>query len=149
MEKPRQTSPGNWLGIMRIMLGVLFLMTGLMKLTLTEFSSAWSIQLSEADIPFFAFNFWFVPIFEVLLGVTLFRGYYSRIASAMIIPIMSVAIYVHLVVSNPAAFPAQQQEPVIPIIVMIMAVIILLKGGGKWSLDLKSTEQVHTNKRKK
>ena len=58
----------------------------------------------------------------------------------MIIPIMLVAIYVHITVSNPAAFPAQPQEPFIPIAVIIMAVIVLIKGGGNWSLDLKTTE---------
>ena len=58
----------------------------------------------------------------------------------MIIPIMLVAIYVHITVSNPAAFPAQPQEPFIPIAVIIMAVIVLVKGGGNWSLDLKTTE---------
>ncbi|MCH7965065.1 MAG: hypothetical protein IH852_14130 [Bacteroidetes bacterium] len=41
---------------------------------------------------------------------------------------------------NPAAFPAQPQEPFIPIAVIIMAVIVLIKGGGNWSLDLKTTE---------
>jgi len=50
---------------------------------------------------------------------------------------MFVAMYVHLTVSNPAAFPAQPQEPYIPIAIMIMAVIIIWKGGGNWSMDLK------------
>jgi uncharacterized membrane protein YphA (DoxX/SURF4 family) len=53
---------------------------------------------------------------------------------------MLVAIYVHITISNPAAFPAQPQEPFIPIAVIIMAVIVFIKGGGNWSLDLKSTE---------
>jgi len=52
---------------------------------------------------------------------------------------MLVAIYVHLTVSNPAAFPAQPQEPIIPIAVIIMASIIIKKGGGNWSMDLKSS----------
>jgi len=122
------------------MLGIIFLMTGIMKLTFAEFGSAWSVQLIEAEIPFYAFNFWTVPIFEISLGIILLIGYYSRIGAVMIIPIMSVAIYVHITVSNPAAFPAQPQEPFIPIAVIIMAVIVLIKGGGNWSLDLKTTK---------
>ena len=135
MKKLKQTSPNKWVGIIRIMLGVIFLMTGTMKLTLAEFGLAWSIQLTEAAIPFYAFNLWFVPVFEIILGIILLIGYYSRIGAVMIIPIMSVAIYVHITISNPAAFPAQPQEPIIPIIVIIMAVIVLIKGGGNWSLD--------------
>lgn len=138
MNKIRKASENNWTGAIRIMLGVIFLMTGTMKLMLEQFGSAWSIQLIEAKIPLFSFNLWFVPVFEIMLGIILLLGYYSRISALMIIPIMSVAIFVHLTVSNPAAFPAQPQEPFIPIAVIIMAVIILIKGGGKWSLDLKT-----------
>jgi uncharacterized membrane protein YphA (DoxX/SURF4 family) len=115
-------------------------MTGIMKLTFAEFGSAWSVQLIEAEIPFYEINYWLVPVFEISLGIILLIGYYSRIGAAMIIPIMFVAIYVHITVSNPAAFPAQPQEPIIPIAVCIMAGIVIIKGGGNWSLDLKATE---------
>ena len=140
MKKIKQTSPNKWVGTIRTMLGIIFLMTGIMKLSFAEFGSAWSIQLIEADIPFYAINFWFVPILEITLGIILLVGYYSRIGAVMIIPIMSIAIYVHITVSNPAAFPAQPQEPFIPIAVIIMAIIVLIKGGGNWSLDLKKKE---------
>ena len=140
MNKLRQTSPNKWVGIIRTMLGLIFLMTGIMKLTFAEFGSAWSIQLIEAEIPFYTINYWLVPVFEIILGIILLIGYYSRIGAVMIIPIMIIAIYVHITVSNPAAFPAQPQEPFIPIAVIIMAVIVLIKGGGNWSLDLKTTE---------
>jgi len=140
MNKLRKTSPNKWVGTIRTMLGIIFLMTGIMKLTFAEFGSAWSIQLIEAEIPFYTINYWFVPIFEIILGIILLIGYYTRIGAVMIMPIMLVAIYVHITVSNPAAFPAQPQEPFIPIAVIIMAVIVLIKGGGSWSLDLKTTE---------
>ena len=139
MKKLRQTSPNKWVGAIRTMLGIMFLMTGIMKLTFAEFGSAWSIQLIEAEIPFYTINYWLVPVFEIILGTILITGFYSRIGAVMIIPIMLVAIYVHITVSNPAAFPAQPQEPFIPIAVIIMAVIVLVKGGGNWSLDLKTT----------
>ncbi len=144
MKKLRQTSPNKWVGTIRTMLGIIFLMTGIMKLSFAEFGSAWSIQLIEAEIPFYTINYWLVPVFEIILGTILLIGYYSRIGSVMIIPIMAIAIYVHITVSNPAAFPAQPQEPFIPIAVIIMAVIVLIKGGGYWSLDFKATENSKT-----
>jgi len=139
MQNLRQTVPHKYVGIIRLMLGIIFTMTGIMKLTLADFGAAWSIQLIEAEIPFYNFNYWFVPVFETFLGIILLIGYYSRIGALMILPVMLVAIYVHLTVSNPAAFPAQPQEPYIPIAVIIMALIVIKKGGGNWSMDLKSS----------
>ena len=139
MRNLRQTSPTKFVGIIRIMLGIIFIMTGTMKLTLADFGAAWSIQLIEAEIPFYTLNYWFVPVFEIFLGIILLVGYYSRIGALMVLPVMLVAIYVHLTVNNPAAFPAQPQEPYIPIGVIIMALIVIKKGGGNWSMDLKSS----------
>ena len=138
MKNLKPTLPNKFVGAIRIMLGVIFIMTGTMKLTLADFSDAWSIQLIEADIPFYALNYRFVPVFEIFLGIILLLGYYSRIGAVMVLPVMLVAIYVHLTVTNPAAFPAQPQEPYIPIAIIIMALIVIKKGGGNWSWDLKS-----------
>lgn len=137
MENLNRTQPNYAIGIVRIMLGIMFLMTGLMKLFLSDYAAAWSIQLKEANIPFYTFNYWFVPIFEVVLGIVLLVGHYSRIAAAMILPIMFVAVYVHLTVSHPGAFPSQPQAPIMPVIVIIMALLVMVKGGGKWSRDAK------------
>jgi len=138
MEKLRKTTPNNIVGVVRVMLGIIFLMTGIMKLTLAEFGEAWSVQLIEAKIPFYEFNYWFVPVLEILLGIILYLGYYARVGALMVVPIMLVATYVHLTVTNPAAFPAQPQEPYAPIMIIIIAIVIMIKGGGKWSMDLKS-----------
>ena len=137
MKNLRQTSPNKLVGIIRIMLGIIFIMTGTMKLFLADYGAAWSIQLIEAEIPLYTFNYWFVPIFEVILGIVLILGYYSRIGALMVLPVMLVAIYVHLTVSNPGAFPSQPQEPYMPIAIIIMALIVMKKGGGNWSMDLK------------
>lgn len=138
MKNLRQTFPNKFIGIIRLMLGIIFIMTGSMKLFLADYGTAWSIQLIEAEIPFYAFNYWFVPVFEVILGIVLFLGYYSRIGALMVFPIMLVAIYVHLTVSNPGAFPSQPQEPYMPIAIIIMAFFVMKKGGGNWSMDIKS-----------
>jgi uncharacterized membrane protein YphA (DoxX/SURF4 family) len=132
----RKTSNNKWVGSTRIMLGVIFLMTGTMKLSLEEFAMAWALQLNEANIPLVVFNLWFVPVLEIILGAILLIGYYARISIILIIPIMLVAIYVHLTVVNPAAFPAQPQEPIIPIIIILIALIVFAKGAGSWSLDM-------------
>ena len=142
MKRIKETSDSNYLFVIRTMLGIIFIMTGTMKLTMAEFGNAWSIQLIEAEIPFYTLNYYLVPIFELLLGIVLVAGFYTRVASVMLIPIMLVAIYVHAVVTNPAAFPAQPQAPIIPIVIIILAVIMIKKGAGKLSLDRKFLKSI-------
>ena len=112
-------------------------MTGLMKLFVPVLGQAFSGQLIAANIPFYTFNVWFVPITEVVIGVLLLLGLFSRIGSLVAINMMLVAAYVHLVVNNPALFPLQPEEPIIPLITIVVAVYVLWRGGGTWSLDLK------------
>jgi putative oxidoreductase len=141
MKKIRNTTPNKFVGFIRIMLGIIFMMTGVMKLTMADYGAAWSIQLIEAEIPLYTFNYWFVPVFEIVLGLFLLIGYYVKVGALLVLPLMLVAIYVHLTVTNPGAFPAQPQEPYMPIIVILMALLIMLKGAGSWSSDLKSVNK--------
>lgn len=143
MNNLRQTFPYKFVGGVRIMLGIIFIMTGLMKLFMADYGEAWSIQLLEAGIPLYTFNYWFVPILETILGLFLLLGSYSRISALLVMPIMFVAIYVHLTVTDPGAFPSQPQAPYMPIAVIIMALVVLIKGAGNWSLDLKSFNKIH------
>jgi len=132
----RTTSLNKTIGAFRIMLGIMFVMTGVMKLAFSKFGAAWSIQLHEANIPLYDFVVWFIPVLEIIIGSMLLVGYFTRIAVSVVLPIMLVGIYVHLNVSNPGAFPAQPQMPIVPVMVLCMAIPVLIKGGGSWSNDL-------------
>lgn len=141
MKTELQTTERNKLtGAIRIMLAILFLMTGIMKLTMAKYGHAWSVQLIEARFPFYEFIYWFVPIFEVIIGMTLFLGYMVRLSSIFVVFMMFVAIYVHLTVYHPEAFPAQPQEPYMPILAIILALFVFVKGAGSWSIDLKQVK---------
>ncbi len=119
------------------MLGVIFVMTGAMKLVVPTLADAWSGQLLAANLPFYTLTRWSVPFVEIALGIMLLAGFFARLASVAVIGIMVVATYTHLVVDDPTLFPLQPSEPVIPIVVMAMSALILWKGAGAWSLDLK------------
>ena len=116
------------LGSVRIALGILFLMTGLMKLFIPELRAAFSGQFTIANIPLHDFNMWLVPIAETAVGLLLLYGLFSRIGGLVIIGLMLVATYVHLVVDDPALFPLQPTEPIIPIIAIVAAVYMLWRG---------------------
>jgi len=115
----------------------MFLMTGAMKIMLPDFGEAFLIQLTEANIPFSEINFWIVPIIELAIGTMLLFNYKTSIALLLIVPIMLVALYVHIVVSNPAAFPAQPKFPIMPIFVIIMDIYLLIKIKMKSRITIK------------
>ena len=96
----RATQPSMPLAIVRVLLGVLFLMTGLMKLFVPDLRAAFSGQLTAAAIPAHSLNMWFVPLAEVVMGSALIAGFLSRLASLTAIGMVVVATYVHLVLKQ-------------------------------------------------
>ena len=126
-------------GTIRVFLGLLFLMTGVMKLVVPTLADAWSGQLIAAELPFYAISSWSVPFVEMAVGVLLLVGAYARLAGIVVVGIMVVATYVHLVVDDPSVFPLQPNEPIIPIAVLALTAYILWRGGGAWSSDLRAS----------
>jgi putative oxidoreductase len=138
-QRIRRTQPNSIATGIRVTLGALFVMTGAMKLVVPMLAVAWAGQLAAANIPFQALNRWVVPFIEMGVGVALVAGFYTRIAALLVMNIMAVATYVHLVVHDPALFPLQPAEPIIPAVVVILSVYILVNGAGSGSLDLRAT----------
>jgi len=135
----RKTVPGRPPAVVRILLGLLFLTTGLMKILVPDLRAAFSGQLTAASIPFHEWNMWVVPVAEVLAGILLLVGLYSRMAAFAAATMMVVATYVHLVVHDPDLFPLQPEAPTIPIVALLLCAFVLWRGGGSWSADLRST----------
>ncbi len=137
----RSTNEDELASMLRLMLGVLFVMTGAMKLVVPMLADAWSGQLLASGLPFITLARWAVPFVEIAVGVVLLAGTLVRLTSLVVIGIMLVATYVHLTVDDPSLFPLQPDEPIIPLIVIGMASYVLWKGGGSWSRDLKLTRR--------
>lgn len=130
----RETSSNKLAGSIRGLLALLFLCAGVVKLLHLD---VWSDQLLAANIPMVAIVRWTVPFLEMALGVALAVGLFVRPAAVMIIGIMVVATYVHIVVEDPAFFPLQPHQPIVPLVVMVLSSYLLWHGAGAWSLDLK------------
>ena len=139
LQSLRSTRDDRVAGWIRIALGVLFVMTGVMKLVVPSLGEAFAGQLAGADIPLQELNRWLVPFIEVGVGGALLIGFYTRIATLIVFGIMIVGTYVHLVVDDPSLFPLQPEEPIIPIAVMILSIYVLLRGGGSGSSDLRAS----------
>ena len=140
LQDMRKTRDDKLVGTIRILLGVLFLMTGAMKLLVPMLGEVWSGQLLAAGLPLYSLTRWTVPFLEIFLGVALLVGAFARLAVIVVMGIMVVATYVHLVVDDPSLFPLQPSEPIIPLIVIGLSAYILWTGAGAFSLDLRATE---------
>jgi len=132
----QRTTDNKLAGSIRLLLAVLFVMTGTMKLVVPMLADAWSGQLLASGLPFYELSRWSVPVIEILVGFVLGVGLYTRPAVTVVIGIMTVATYVHVVVDDPSLFPLQPSEPIIPLAVIAMCVYLLWRGGGSWSKDL-------------
>jgi uncharacterized membrane protein YphA (DoxX/SURF4 family) len=123
----------------RLILAVIFVMTGTMKLVVPMLAEAWSGQLLASGLPFYELSRWSVPIVEIVVGLVLGVGLFVRPAVVAVICIMAVATYVHVVVDDPSLFPLQPNEPFIPLTIIAMCLYLLWRGGGTWSGDLAAS----------
>jgi len=139
LARMQTTTDDKPAGVIRLMLALVFLMTGPMKLLVPQLAEAWSGQLIAAQLPFYELSRWTVPFVELALGVVLAVGIFVRPAALAVIGIMVVATYVHVVVDDPSLFPLQPSEPIIPAVVILASLYLILRGGGSWSRDLKAT----------
>ena len=135
----RKTSDDRLAGGIRLLLAMLFLMTGVMKLVVPVLAEAWSGQLLAAGLPLYSVTRWTMPFVEIGLGAVLGVGAFARLAGIVVVGIMLAATYVHVVVDDPTLFPLQPSEPIIPLVVLALTVYILWRGAGAWSLDLRAT----------
>ena len=136
IETIRQTSNNKVAATIRWSLGILFVMTGVMKLVVPVLAEAWSGQLIAAGLPLYTISRWTVPFVEIAVGIVIAVGLYARLAALVIISIMIVATYVHLAVADPSLFPLQPSEPIIPLVVILLCLYVLRKGAGAGSRDL-------------
>ena len=109
----------------RLLLGFMFVMTGVMKLFVPKLRDAFSGQLEAADLPLESLTRLAVPYAEIALGGLLALGLFKRLATIGIICLMAGATYVHLAVHDPSLFPLQPTQPIIPVVVIVMCLYLL------------------------
>ncbi len=122
------------LGVVRIFIGALILMTGIMKFTVPTLRAAWSGQLRLARLPFYNLTFWLLPVVELTVGTLLILGVWTRPAAGVVLLMMLGATYVHIVVDDPSVFPLQPNAPIVPVVVIVLTIYVLVGGTGDWYL---------------
>lgn len=138
----RQTSEDKLGRLLRIVLGTVFFMAGILKVVVPSLGAAFSGQLIAANIPFDGLVYYTFPIVEMVLGLLLLVGLHTRLSAAIAAITMVVATYVHVVIDDSSLFPLQPVEPVGPLVLLLLLLYVLWKGGGAWSIDLTETRPV-------
>lgn len=111
----------------RTFVGGLILSTGVMKLVVPSLRSAWGAQLEQANLPLRDVTYHVFPIVEIGVGTTLIAGLSPKAGAVIVISMMAGATYVHVVVDHPDVFPLQPKKPLIPLVVIGLALYILAK----------------------
>ena len=129
----RKTSPAKWLLAPRLIAALPLLVFG--SFHLTGMSPLLEI-LRRAGIPFPEINFYLAPIFMVLSGLSMGIGFYARIGALIGSGAMVVATYSKLVIEE---WPGPMEIPLLlPLVVLAGCGVVLVKGPGAWSSDLKA-----------
>jgi len=136
LDQLRKTSSDKLALVLRLLLGFVFFMAGILKVVVPYLGEAFSGQLVAANIPLYGLVLYTVPVIEMVLGITLLFGLHTRLSAAIAAIIMVAATYVHIVADDPSLFPLQPIEPIGPLMLLAMLLYPLWKGGGTWSIDL-------------
>jgi len=130
----RKTTPAKWILAPRLIAALPLFVFG--SFHLTGMSPLLEI-LRRADIPFPEINFYLAPVFMVVSGLSLGVGYYARIGALIATFAMLVATYSKLVIEE---WPGPMEIPLaLPLVVLAGCLVVLIKGPGAWSADLKAT----------
>ncbi|MCU0788272.1 MAG: DoxX family protein [Verrucomicrobia bacterium] len=129
----RKTSPAKWIMAPRLIAALPLVVFG--SFHLTGRSPLLEI-LRRADLPFPEVNLYLAPILMVVSGLLMGIGFYARIGALIGSGAMVVATYSKLVIEE---WPGPMEIPLLlPLVVLAGCMIVLVKGPGAWSPDLKA-----------
>lgn len=120
--------------VARLIAGVPLAFFGTMKFLSEGTQTNFQATLDLAGFPQPDLLIFVAAIVEVVGGILLLTGWYARIGALLAVAEMLVALYVHLTVDFSLA-PAGGPPHWLPVTVLLSALLVLWKGGGRGSLD--------------
>ncbi|MDR7210317.1 DoxX family protein [Flavobacterium piscis] len=125
--------------LIRLMTGVVFLSEGIQKFLFTETLGAG--RFAKIGLPAPEFLGSFVASFEIVCGVLVLLGLFTRLASIPLIIIMLVAIATTKAeVLADKGFWEMLHGSRTDWAMLLGSIFLLIKGGGLWSLDNRMTK---------
>ena len=120
--------------IIRLMVGAVFISEGIQKFLFVDTLGAGRFAKIGLPSPEFLANF--VGVFEITCGTLVLVGLLTRYASIPLIIIMLVSIITtKLPILTSNGFWSLAHESRIDWAMLLGSIFLIIKGGGKWSLD--------------
>ncbi len=122
--------------LIRIMVGVVFLSEGIQKYL---FPASLGVGRFETiGLPAPEFLAYFVGAFEIICGILVLIGLFTRFGALPLFIIITVAILTTKIeILFDKGFWAMMHEARTDFSMFLGSIFLLIKGGGFWSLDLK------------
>lgn len=120
----------------RLVVGLIFFSEGLLKFKMLEWLGPGRFE----EIGFSNGYFWahFTGTFEIVCGLLVISGFFTRLATIPLIVIMLTAfITVRLPLISARGFWTFAHEYTTDFALTILLFVLLRYGGGKWSVDLR------------
>ena len=122
--------------LIRLMVGAVFLSEGIQKFLFPAIRGAGRFEKIGLPSPDFLGSF--VGSFEIICGILILMGLLTRLASILTLIIMLVAIATtKLEVLSNEGFWAMMHGSRTDWAMLLGSLFLIIKGGGKWSVDLK------------
>ena len=132
-NKILQTSDSSYLIFVRLMTGLVFLSEGIQKFL---FADALGVgRFIKIGILYPEFFAPFVGIIEIAAGILLVFGLLTRIAALLLLIDICVAIITTKIPMLQNSFWTFAHEARTDFCMLIGTLLLLIKGGGKWSID--------------
>lgn len=136
LKKIIQTENHRAFILLRLMVGVVFLSEGIQKFLFADKIGAG--RFSKIGLPNPGFLGPFVGCFEIVCGMLVLIGFFTRVAVIPLIIIMLVAIYTtKLEILASQGFWAMMHESRTDWAMLLGSIFLLIKGGGRWSIDYR------------
>lgn len=145
LSKILDTRDSKTIIIIRLMVGAVFLSEGIQKFLFPSILGAGRFE--NIGIPFPDFMGGFVGFFEILCGILILMGLFTRLAAIPTLLIMVVAIVsTKFTVLEIEGFWSMLHGSRTDWPMLLGSVFLIIKGGGKWSID--RTMVLHFRKEK-
>jgi uncharacterized membrane protein YphA (DoxX/SURF4 family) len=134
MKKMLSTIPNYFPILIRLMVGAVFLSEGIQKFLFPDLLGAG--RFIKIGLPAPEFFGYFVPTFEIICGILVLIGFYTRLASIPLIFIMLVAIVstkIPILLND--GFWKMAHEARTDWAMLLGSIFLLIVGAGKFSFD--------------
>lgn len=134
-----KTENDNKLIFIRIITGLIFISEGIQKyLIVSMLGTSYFQEIGFGHPMFWAY---FAGAFEILCGIMILIGLFTRLASIPLMVIMITAFFTtKLPLLSDKGFLTFAHEYRIDFALTILLVVLLIYGGGKWSADSKISQ---------